>query len=98
MESRMEGEYILVSKTNPGRFLLEYTPFLTHITEETEDDFELELDDELTSILPYGVACDLFKTDPGEDYRAFEKEYERRLQLIKTSRTSLSANVTEGVL
>lgn len=98
MESRIEGEYILISKATKGKLLLEYNPFPTPITDETEDDFELEIDDELASILPYGVASDLLKTDPGEDWTAFEKEWNRRLQNVKVSRTSMSANVTEGEL
>lgn len=64
MESRIEGEYILISKAAKGKLLLEYNPFPTAITDDTEDDFELEIDDELASILPYGVAADLLKTDP----------------------------------
>lgn len=64
MDYRIEGEKLLVSKAVLGKVVLEYNPFPTHITDETEDDFELEIDDELASILPYGVASDLFKTDP----------------------------------
>lgn len=64
MESRIEGEYILISKGTKGKLLLEYNPFPTAITDDTDDDFELEIDDELASILPYGVVADLFKTDP----------------------------------
>lgn len=96
IESRIEGENIVISKAKTGRLLLEYNPFPTAITDETGDDFELEIDDELASILPYGVASDLLKTDPGEDWTAFEKEWQRRLENIKISRTAISANVTEG--
>ena len=96
METRIEGESILVSKKTAGKLLIEYNPFPTAITDETDDDFELEIDDELASILPYGVAADLLKTDPGEDWTAFEKEWNRRLQSLKLARTSMSANVIEG--
>ena len=60
--------------------MIEYVPYLSVITDDTEDEFELEIDQDLQMILPYKVASDLFKTDPGEDWTAFEKEYQRRLQ------------------
>lgn len=96
MDFRFEGENILISKAKAGKLVIEYIPFPTNITEDTDDDFELEIDDELASILPFGVASDLLKTDPGEDWTAFEKEYQRRLQKIIDSRTSISVNITEG--
>lgn len=89
------GENIYV-KRQKGRVVIEYVPFLQLINEDTDDDFELEIDQDLQAILPYKVASDLFKTDPGEDYTAFEKEYQRRLQMINTSTFGISANVTEG--
>lgn len=98
MNYRIEGENILISKANPGKLVLEYTPYPSMITDETEDDFELEIDDELANILPFGVASDLLKTDPGEDWTAFEKEYERRYQKIVSARTTISVNITEGEL
>lgn len=96
MEYRIEGENIVISNKTKGKMLVEYIPYPTAITDETDDDFELEIDDELASILPYGVAADLLKTDPGEDWTAFEKEYERRLAKIVSTRTTMSVNITEG--
>jgi hypothetical protein len=96
MNFRIEGENLFISRETKGTLVVEYTPYPTHINEETTDDFELEIDDELASILPYGVAADLLKTDPGEDWTAFEKEYERRLANLITSRTTASVNITEG--
>lgn len=92
------GDFIYISKKKKYTVVVEYEPFLTLITDETPDDFELEIDDDLAGILPLGVASDLFKTDPGEDWTAFEKEYYRRLEQISTSRNSISATVTEGEL
>ena len=90
------GEFLFVEKDKDVKVVIEFTPFLNPITPETEDDFELEIDQDLQAILPYKVASDLFKTDPGEDYTAFEREYQRRLQLINTSTFGISANITEG--
>ena len=90
------GEYIYVSNKENSKIVIEYIPFLNLINEETEDDFELEIDQDLQAILPYKVASDLFKTDPGEDYTAFEKEYQRRLANINTSTMGINVNITEG--
>ena len=98
MDFRFEGENILISKDKKGTLVIEYNPFPSLITDETDDDFELEIDDELASILPFGVASDLLKTDPGEDWTSFEKEYQRRLERIISSRTSIIVNITEGEL
>ena len=92
------GENIYISNSKSGRLVIEYVPFLTLIDENTEDDFELEIDQDLQAILPYKVASDLFKTDPGEDYTAFEKEYQRKLSNINTSNFGISVNITEGEL
>lgn len=92
------GENIYISRAKAGKVVVEYVPFLNLINEETEDDFELEIDQDLQAILPYKIASDLFKTDPGEDYTAFEKEYQRRLANINTSTLGISVNITEGEL
>lgn len=90
------GENIYISNKEKIKAIIEYIPFVTLITEDTPDDFDLEIDQDLQVILPYKVASDLFKTDPGEDYTAFEREYQRRLQNINTSTFGISATITEG--
>ena len=76
--------------------MVEYEPFVTLITDDTPDSFQLEIDEDLQAFLPYKVAADLFKTDPGEDYKAFEQEYQRRLQRVLSSKFGIQANVIEG--
>ena len=90
------GKFIYINNREKSRAVVEYEPYPSVITDETPDDFELEIDQDLQAILPFGVAADLFKTDPGEDYKAFEREYERRLQNIVTSKFGMSVNVTKG--
>lgn len=92
------GENIYISNKEDVKVVIEFVPFLQLINEDTDDDFELEIDQDLQAILPYKVASDLFKTDPGEDYTAFEKEYQRRLSNINTSTFGISVNITEGEL
>lgn len=92
------GEFIYISKEKKCTVVIEYIPFITVITDETPDDFELEIDDDLAGILPLGVAADLFKTDPGEDWKAFAEEYRIRLQQILSSKNIPSATVVGGEL
>ena len=90
------GEFIYISNEKDVKVVVEYEPYLEPITENTPDSYELEIDQDLQMLLPYKVAADLFKTDPGENYAAFEKEYQRRLANIRTSKFGISANITEG--
>lgn len=90
------GQDIYISNSKEMRVVIEYEPYLTPINNDTLDDFELELDQDLQMILPYKVASDLFKTDPGENYQAFEKEFQRRLQNIRSSKFGINVNISEG--
>ncbi len=92
------GKKIFISKEKKARYILEYMPFLNLINLETEDDFELEIDQDLQVLLPYLVANDLLKTDPSANYRAFLQEYERKLKSLNTSKWGISVNITEGEL
>lgn len=90
------GEKIYISNATTAKYVIEYVPFLTLISEETEDDFELEIDQDLQAILPYIVASDLLKTDPSANYQAFEQVLNRKLQKLNTSKKGISVNIAEG--
>ena len=90
------GNYIYLANDEDYTYTLEYIPYLDMITEETEDDFELELDQDAEMCLPYIVAGDLFKTDPGQDYTPFEAVLQRKLQLLASSKVGMGANISEG--
>ena len=68
------------------------------ITEETDDDFMLEIDQDVQMILPYSVASDILKVDPSSDYTAFLDAYNRRLQSLDAKKEIPSITVEEGVL
>ena len=89
---------IMISKERNIRYLVEYIPTVTQITENTDNEFELELSDELSAVLPYKVAADLFKTDPSANYTAFEQRANTMLQILDTSTNGISVNITEGEL
>ena len=89
---------ILISRESDAKYILEYYAYPNTITEETEDDFELEIDQDVQLILPYAVANDILKVDPSSDYTAFLAEYNRKMQALDTTREIASIIVEEGVL
>ena len=102
---KINGDYfyktdtiIYISNEITGKYVIEYVPFLTVITENTVDGFELEIPQDLQGILPYIVASDLLKTDPSANWQAFEKVLQRKLQNLNTSRKGISVTITEGEL
>ena len=90
------GKKIYVSNSAVGRYIIEYTPFFQVITDQTPDDFELEISQDLQGVLPYLVASDLLKTDPSANWQAFEKVLQRKLESLNTAKKGISVNITEG--
>lgn len=85
----------LYIKRDKGNYVLEYYAYPDIISLDTEDSFELEIDQDVQLILPYAVANDILKVDPSADYTAFYNEYQRRLQELETSTTLMSIEVEE---
>lgn len=73
---------IYINDTSDANYKIEYYAYPTTITEETEDDFTLELDQDVQNILPYKVADNLLKSDPSADYTAFRQAYEDALNKL----------------
>ena len=92
------GKKIYLNKNIDAKYILEYYAYPTEITEETQDDFYLELDQDAQMILPYAVANDILKVDPSSDYTAFLTEYKRKLEMLDTRRAMPSIVIEEGVL
>lgn len=80
-------------KNEMGKYILEYYAYPEIITEETEDDFELEIDQDVQMILPYMVANDILKVDPSSDYTAFFNEYRRRMEELDTRNALVSIEI-----
>lgn len=74
-----------IHKDNLGKFELEYYAFPDTITEETEDDYELELDIDAQMVLPYYVASDILKSDVSANYTAFEAKYNAKIEVLMRS-------------
>lgn len=79
---------IFINNQSNFTYILEYYAYPTMITDETDDDFTLEIDLDAQMILPYMVASDVLKTDPSADYTAFMKEYQRKISELNTSLTT----------
>lgn len=92
------GKKIYINKASNYQYILEYYAYPSVITQETDKDFTLEIDQDAQMILPYLVANDILKSDPSADYTAFSREYQRKLQAWDTSRSSISITVHEGVI
>lgn len=83
-------------KQNEGKYIIEYYAYPQVITEETEDDFELELDQDVQMLLAWAVAKDILKSDPSANYTAFENAFNNMLARLNTNRFLGSVEVEEG--
>lgn len=92
------GKKIYISKESDAKYVLEYYIYPSIITEDTRDDFYLEIDQDVQLVLPYAVANDILKVDPSSDYTSFLVEYKRKLETLDTRREIASMVAEEGVL
>ena len=87
---RIDGDYyvvdnekkIYINDRDTGIYKIEYYAYPEIITEETEDDFDLEIDQDVQMILPYKVIDNILKTDPSADYAAFRQAYEEAINKL----------------
>lgn len=75
---------IYINDLSNAIYKIEYYAKPGTINEETENDFELEIDQDVQNILPYKVADNLLKSDPSADYTAFRQAYEDALNKLDT--------------
>ena len=98
---KVEGDYYLninekkiyINDTSKANYKISYYAYPETITNETDDDFDLEIDQDVQMILPYKVIDNILKTDPSADYLAFKKEYEDALNKLDLGETDLIINV-----
>ena len=68
------------------------------ITDETTDDYEMELSPDALEILPYGVASDLLKSDVSTEYGAvYSQRYETMLQRLDPRLSTGLISIEGGV-
>lgn len=91
---------IYINNESDAQYIIEYYAYPTVITNETTDDFVLEVDQDAQMLLPYLVVNDLLKSDPSEDYTSFLQEYQRKREQFDSRREipSIIAKDVGGVL
>lgn len=95
----IDGDYYLQNKkiylndSVGANYILVYYAYPEVITEETEDDFELEIDQDAQMILPYKAIDNILKTDPSADYTAFKQAYEDAINRLDLSETGMLVSV-----
>lgn len=83
----VDGDYFMIRNENKiyindqdkSTYKIEYNAIPETITENTEDDFELEIDEDAQNALPYKVIADFMKTDPSVDQQLFETAYQNAI-------------------
>jgi len=84
----IEGDHTLVLKHNkPGNYLVYYQSFPQMITEDTLDDYEFDLPDDMMLLIPMYIASELYKEDDLAISTSYRNEFE-----VELSRLSDEAN------
>lgn len=84
---------IYINDTDTSTFKIEYYAYPEVITEETEDDFDLEIDQDVQMLLAYKVTENILKTDPSADHTAFRQAYEDALNKLDLRETDTMISV-----
>ena len=86
----------IVTFLEAGTAKIYYFKYPTSITYETPDTYTFELDPDVLEILPYGIAADLLKSDPSEQYGTiYSKRYQELMSRLD-SRQSTGMITFEG--
>lgn len=81
-----ESDHILVLPQNkPGMYTVYYNAYPGLITEETEDDYVLEVDPEVAVLLPLYMASQLYKDDDNGIATVLRNEFEVGLEALINS-------------
>ena len=73
---------IYINDRDTSTYKIEYYAYPEVITENTEDDFDLEIDQDVQMLLAYKVTENILKTDPSADHTAFRQAYEDALNKL----------------
>lgn len=90
------GSYINFNQE--GSVTVYYYKYPTMITEDTEDEFELELDQDALNIAPTGIAGTILMTDISNQYGSvFLNEYEKMLQRLDSRNSDTMITIEGGM-
>lgn len=94
VESIVIGKQIIFSEE--GMAKIYYFKYPQQINQDTEDDYEFELDTDALECMVYGVAGDLLKADVASNYgKLYMERYEQLLQRLD-SRNALGGIYIDG--
>lgn len=79
---------LVIPRSKPGIYTVYYKAYPTQITQETEDDYVMELDPEVAAILPLYMASQLYKDDDNAIATVYRNEFE-----IAYERLTQAANI-----
>ena len=91
------GKKILFSGDEAHTIRVDYYAYPSHISDDTPDTYEFEVDQDVQQIIPYRVAADILKTDPSVDYTAFELVYNNMISNIDPRPTAGIFHVSGGI-
>lgn len=79
----------IVTFLETGTAKIYYYKYPVAITSATPDTYTFELDPDVLEILPYGIAADLLKSDPSEQYgTVYAKRYQELMSRLDSRRTT----------
>lgn len=77
VEYEYKAQGTIVKVLESGTAEVEYFRYPERITEDTNDNYEFELSNDVLEIMPYGVAADVLKSDVSNNYgRIYADRYE----------------------
>lgn len=78
---------------------IEFYRYPTRIKDDTKDDYEFEISEDVLEIMPYGVAADLLKSDVSNAYgNVYANRYEQMKQQLDIRYNTGSIKIVEGVI
>ena len=87
-----------VKFNDSGTAEIYYYKYPTQITNETEDDYNFELDIDALEIMPYGVAGLLLASDVSNNYgQIYTNLYREKISQLDSRRNMNSVYISEGV-
>lgn len=97
-EYEFKASGTIVKFLKKGTAEIELFVYPKRIDENTDNDYEFELSDDVLEIMPYGVAGDLLKSDISNGYgNIYTQKYENLKQLIDTRYSSGSIEFVGGI-
>ena len=90
---RTEGESLALRYDKDARYTLEYKPRCKRISAATEDDYELDLPDDIASLIPFYIKSELYRDDEPAEAGEARNWFEQSIAQLDRARESNSGAV-----